>query len=141
MFVHGKLGVNRSGDTAPSQETPEMGPRLHFVGLPSWRALGRELALVVAVLLAAILVLRGPSVDQGFSIDESRWISTSRYFWVTFIDRNLFGPAWQPNYIVYTHPPVGRYVIGFGLWLQGWQPDQLNGRYDSLESRLYNERM
>ena len=26
------------------------------------------------------------------------------------IDRNLFGPAWQPNYIVYTHPPVARYI-------------------------------
>jgi 4-amino-4-deoxy-L-arabinose transferase-like glycosyltransferase len=77
---------------------------------------------------------------QPFSIDESRWIATSRYFWITFVDRDLFGPAWQPNYLVYTHPPVARYVIGFGLWLQGWRPDQLNGRYDSLQSRAYNER-
>jgi 4-amino-4-deoxy-L-arabinose transferase-like glycosyltransferase len=35
---------------------------------------------------------------------------------------------------------VARYIYGFGLWLQGWNPDQLNGRYDSLESRLYNLR-
>src|SRR5205823_1256939 len=48
------------------------------------------------------------------------------------------GPAWRPSYIVLTHPPVARYLIGFGLWLQGWQPDQLNGRYDSLRSGLYN---
>ena len=73
-------------------------------------------------LVAAVLVLRGPSVNQGFTVDESRWIATSRYFWITFVDRDLFGPAWQPNYIVYTHPPVARYLIGFGLWLQGWQP-------------------
>ena len=92
------------------------------------------------VALAAVLVLRGPSVSQSFSVDESRWIATSRYFWITFVDRDLFGPAWQPNYLVYTHPPVARYVIGFGLWLQGWQPDQLNGRYDSLQSRAFNDR-
>jgi 4-amino-4-deoxy-L-arabinose transferase-like glycosyltransferase len=85
-------------------------------------------------------VLRGPSIDQGFTVDESRWIATSRYFWITFVDRDLGGPAWRPNYLVYTHPPVARYLIGFGLWLQGWQPDQLNGRYDSLQGRSFNER-
>jgi 4-amino-4-deoxy-L-arabinose transferase-like glycosyltransferase len=92
------------------------------------------------VLVAAIVALRGPSVDQGFTVDESRWIATSRYFWITFVDRDLQGPAWQPNYLVFTHPPVARYLIGFGLWLQGWSPDQLNGRYDSLQGRAFNER-
>ncbi|MGE3270509.1 MAG: phospholipid carrier-dependent glycosyltransferase [Chloroflexota bacterium] len=95
---------------------------------------------MVFVAAIAALVLRGPAVDQGFTIDESRWIATSRYFWITFVDRDLLGPAWQPNYIVLTHPPVARYVIGLGLWVQGWTPGQLNGRYDSLESRAYNVR-
>lgn len=141
MFVYRWLGVNRSGATASSQVTREIDPRFHFSGLLPRHGLARELAILVAVLVAAVLVLRGPAVDQAFTVDESRWIATSRYFWITFVDRNLFGPAWQPNYIVYTHPPVGRYVIGFGLWLQGWDPEKLNGRYDSLEGRLYNERM
>ncbi len=42
------------------------------------------------------------------------------------------------SHIVLTHPPVARYLIGFGLWLQGWSPDQLNGRYDSLQTGAYN---
>jgi 4-amino-4-deoxy-L-arabinose transferase-like glycosyltransferase len=100
----------------------------------------RECALLALVIGAAILALRGPSATQDFSVDESRWIATSRYFWITFIDHDLFGPEWQPNYLVYTHPPVARYIIGFGLWLQGWDPYDLNGRYDSLQGRLYNLR-
>src|SRR4026208_2457890 len=108
MFVHGRLGVNRSGATAPSQETPENAPRLHFVGLPARNALARELVLLVVVLVAAILVLRGPAVDQAFTVDESRWIATSRYFWITFVDRSLFGPAGRPSCAVCPPPPVAR---------------------------------
>lgn len=140
MFVHRQSGVNGSGVTALSRPTGiAFRLREHVFSLVARPTL-REIAIVALVAVAAVLVLRGPSVSQGFTIDESRWISTSRYFWITFVDRDLFGPAWQPNYLVYTHPPVARYVIGFGLWLQGWSPDQLNGRYDSLQSRAYNER-
>src|SRR5262245_33342410 len=140
MFVHRPPAVNRSGVTAISRPAhfPSRFPR-PLANLAA-RRLVRELALVLLVAAVAFLVLRGPSVNQGFTVDESRWIATSRYFWITFVDRDLSGPAWQPNYLVYTHPPVARYVIGFGLWLQGWTPDQLNGRYDSLQGRAYNER-
>jgi hypothetical protein len=86
----------------------------------------------------ALGVLGWRADDQDFSVDESRWIATSRYFWITFLERDLFGPAWQPNYLVLTHPPVARYAIGFGLWLQGWTPDGLNGRYDTDRSREFN---
>ena len=74
--------------------------------------------------VVAVQVLRGPSAVQGFTVDESRWIATSRYFSITFLDRDLFGPDWQPNYMVYPHPPVARFLTGFGLWLEGWRPDQ-----------------
>jgi hypothetical protein len=99
-----------------------------------------EIILVVALAIVAIGVLRERAQNQPMSLDESRWIATSRYFWTTFVDWDLFGPDWQPSYVVFTHPPVARYVIGFGLWLQGWSPDQLNGRYDSERSREYNAR-
>src|SRR5687767_5922843 len=89
-----------------------------------------ELAIVALLAIVVVLGLQEPSRRQGFSIDESRWISTSRYFWTTFVDRDLFGEAWQPNYLVLTHPPVARYFIGLGLWLQDWEPQELNGRYD-----------
>ena len=139
MFVHRGSAVNPSGITALSRRTT-LPSRLGGVDALAARPLLRDVALVMLVAVVAVLVLRGPSVNQPFSIDESRWIATSRYFWITFVERDLFGPAWQPNYLVYTHPPVARYLIGFGLWLQGWSPDQLNGRYDSLQSRAYNER-
>ena len=77
---------------------------------------------------------------QSFSVDESRWIATSRYFWITFVEGDVLGPAWQPNYLVLTHPPVARYFIGAGLALQGWSPDELNGRYDTDRSRDFNRR-
>lgn len=109
----------------------------------SWRisrAALAELALVVALAATTVVVLYQQALRQPFSVDESRWISTSRYFWITFVDGDVFGPAWQPNYLVLTHPPVARYVIGLGLALQGWVPEQLNGRYDTDRSRDYNRR-
>lgn len=139
MFGYRNAAVNVSSVTAASR-TPA---RPDAVGPARRPALGRwwrELALVALVAAIAAAVLQGPSRSQPFSIDESRWIATSRYFWITFVDGDLFGPAWQPNYIVMTHPPLARYTIGLGLWLQGWEPDQLNGRYDSLRSRAVNER-
>src|SRR5256885_17149833 len=99
-----------------------------------WQQPAVEIGLALTVALFAVVVLRGPAANQRFTIDESRWIATSRYFWITFIQPDLFGPAWQPSYVVLTQPPVARYLIGFGLWLQGWPADQLNGRSDSLPS-------
>src|SRR5215216_5176388 len=140
MFVYRRAVVNPSGVTALSRRPPLPFRLARPVVTLAARPLPRELAILILVAVAAVLVLRGPSVNQAFTIDESRCIATSRYFWITFVDRDLFGPAWQPNYLVYTHPPVARYLIGFVLWLQGWSPDQLNGRYDSLQSRAYNDR-
>src|SRR4051812_16446073 len=140
MFVHRSAPVNPPGITALSRPAPPPARVTVAFRRVTARPLLREAVILVLVTIAALLVLRGPSVDQPFSIDESRWIATSRYFWITFVDRDLFGPAWQPNCLVYTHPPVARYLIGYGLWLQGWAPDQLNGRYDSLQSRAYNDR-
>src|SRR5687767_13206333 len=71
-----------------------------------------EAVLVIALAITTILALRHLALTQRFTVDESRWIATSRYFWITFLDRDLFGDAWRPNYIVLTHPPVARYVVG-----------------------------
>jgi len=104
------------------------------------RATIAEVLLVLVLAATAIVVLYQQAQRQSFSVDESRWIATSRYFWITFVDRDVLGPAWQPNYIVLTHPPVARYIIGAGLALQGWSPDDLNGRYDTDRSRDFNRR-
>ena len=108
-------------------------------GLTRRRVRISEAVLVLLLLSASALALRRPLVEQEFSVDESYRLTASRYFWTTFIDRDLFGPAWQPNYLILTHPPGAQYLIGFGLWLQGWTPDQLNSPYDSRRSRAFNE--
>src|SRR5829696_5493587 len=100
--------------------------RIESVRTSRWRPSTRqrriaESMLVVALAVLATLVLRQQAHGQSFSVDESRWIATSRYFWVTFVERDIFGPEWQPSYVVFTHPPAARYILGFGLWLQGWQ--------------------
>ncbi|MCC7371173.1 MAG: glycosyltransferase family 39 protein [Chloroflexi bacterium] len=129
-----------------SEAHPEAEPVQDAQQLAAWpvllprRALLAELALVLLLAGLALGVLRWQAHEQDFSVDESRWIATSRYFWITFLERDLFGQAWEPNYLVLTHPPVARYVIGFGLWLQGWTPDTLNGRYDTDRSRDFNRR-
>jgi 4-amino-4-deoxy-L-arabinose transferase-like glycosyltransferase len=104
------------------------------------RAAVAEALLVLLLAAAAVVALYQQAQRQSFSVDESRWISTSRYFWITFVEGDVFGPAWQPNYLVLTHPPVARYIIGAGLALQGWSPDELNGRYDTDRSRDFNRR-
>ncbi|MCC7369612.1 MAG: phospholipid carrier-dependent glycosyltransferase [Chloroflexi bacterium] len=139
MFGYRRAAVNGPAITPVSQSNACSGHSAGRLPWSPWR-LVREVGLLLLVLAAAAVVLRGPAVRQGFTIDESRWIATSRYYWITFVDRDLFGPAWQPNYIVLTHPPVARYLIGLGLALQDWTPEQLNGRYDSLQSRAFNER-
>src|SRR6187200_1195556 len=102
MFVHCASAVNHPGVTALSQSNACSGASGPLLTPLPRRAIVRELALVLFVVISAILVLRGPAASQAFTIDESRWISTSRYFWITFINRDLFGPDWQPNYIVFT---------------------------------------
>src|SRR5688572_31340030 len=102
--------------TASTMEAPDALARPVRIS----RATLAEILLVVALAAATFVVLYQQAQRQQFSVDESRWISTSRYFWITFVERDLLGDAWQPNYLVLTHPPVARYVIGFGLALQGW---------------------
>lgn len=116
------------------------GPVRNFIRFVRRHPRASEVLLLSVLLVASSFVLREPAVRQPFSVDESRWIATSRYFWTTFLERDLFGPAWQPNYVVLTQPPVARYLIGFGLWVQGWSPEQLNGRYDIQRDFAANRR-
>jgi Dolichyl-phosphate-mannose-protein mannosyltransferase len=117
-----------------------MGCSVVIVGCVRHHARAAEFALVVALVAASVAILGRASLRHSFEHDESRWIAGSRYFWTTLVEGDPFGAAWQPNYVVLTHPPVARYVMGVGLWLQGWTPDRLNGRYDRARSPAFNER-
>ena len=77
-----------------------------------------EVALVSGLLLFA--AARYPSFAVPFNnVDETRAIARSRYFWTTFVQHDISGPDWQPNYQVLTHPPLARYLLGLGLSCKG----------------------
>jgi hypothetical protein len=72
-----------------------------------------QLALVVAISLINGLV---HVPFTGFNPDESRWISRAHYLSAL---GDPFGPVWQESYRTRGQPPVGSYVTGLGLLLQG----------------------
>jgi 4-amino-4-deoxy-L-arabinose transferase-like glycosyltransferase len=88
-----------------------------------------EASLVLGLLLFA--AVKYPSFTVPFNnVDESRGIARSRYFWTTFVQHDIAGADWQPNYQVLTHPPLARYLLGLGLAVQGWSRDQINRYHD-----------
>ncbi len=70
-------------------------------------------ALIVALALVNAL-LHVP--HTGFNPDESRWISRAHYLSAL---ADPFGPVWRDSYRTRGQPPVGSYVTGLGLLLQG----------------------
>src|SRR5215212_7915227 len=107
MFVHRAPAVNPSGDTASSRSAHEHRSwGAWLIGL-GWRRIARELLLVAAIVVMSTLVLRRQAINQPFSVDESRWIATSRYFWYTFVDRAPVRSAVAAE-LPRVHPPARR---------------------------------
>lgn len=83
------------------------------------RPAGRPgLASLAAILVGilAFLLARDAGELPNFNPDESRWISRAHYL------ADLADPAsptWQDQYMTRGQPPLGSYVMGFGLVLQG----------------------
>ncbi|MBA3336529.1 MAG: glycosyltransferase family 39 protein [Chloroflexia bacterium] len=48
--------------------------------------------------------------------DESRWLNRAHY--LTDLT-DPFGPTWNDQYLIRGQPPLGSYVMGFGLLVQG----------------------
>lgn len=51
-----------------------------------------------------------------FHPDETRWVNRAHYF-TDLLDP--FGPTWQDQYLTRGQPPLGSYLMGLGLVLQG----------------------
>lgn len=95
----------------------------------SWQARWRW----VAVPAMAVLVFLASLIDSGLRIDstpfhpdESRWINRAYYLREL---TNPFGEAWADRYLIRGQPPMGSYVTGFGLLVQGRDLDT-NGPWD-----------
>ncbi|MCC6313468.1 MAG: glycosyltransferase family 39 protein [Thermomicrobiales bacterium] len=77
-----------------------------------WRA-AAVLTLIASIAFGHAL-LRMPYA--GFNPDESRWISRAHYL-ADILDP--FGPTWDDRYATRGQPPVGSYLTGIGLLVQG----------------------
>jgi len=76
----------------------------------------RRTLLVLAVGLVSLTLNLVAGTRTGFNPDESRWIHRAHFL------RDLadpFGPTWADGYETRGQPPLGSYVMGLGLLLQG----------------------
>ncbi len=93
-------------------------------GTPRTRSSGMRLRVdilipVLLFLFAAIQSL-GAVDDTEFHPDESRWLNRAHFI------RDLadpFGPTWEDYYTTRGQPPMGSYLMGVGLLLQGQDLD------------------
>lgn len=125
--------------SAPAQDAAG---QTHATAMPtdSWRAYRRRSRLVDIVIMALIFVVAFVTYLSGmeetaFHQDESRWINRAHYLEDLF---DPFGPTWNDQYLTRGQPPVGSYMMGAGLLLQGRDLDT-NKAYDFRRTREFNE--
>ncbi|MEZ4562408.1 MAG: glycosyltransferase family 39 protein [Thermomicrobiales bacterium] len=96
-----------------------------------WDAL---LAAFVFVVALAVNLHSVPTTE--FHRDEARWIHRAR-----FLEQaaNPTGPYWRESELVIGQPPLGSYLMGLGLLLQG-RDLHTNGYYDFHYGQDWNAR-
>lgn len=91
---------------------------------------------LIAVVLFAFsfgVYLHG-NATTDFHVDESRWLNRAHYF-ADLLDP--FGPTWEDQYLTRGQPPVGSYVMGIGLLLQG-RGTETNLAWDFRRGSAFN---
>jgi hypothetical protein len=90
--------------------------------------------LALLVFIIAFVHYNSEVTTTPFHPDESRWINRAHYL------ENLldpFGPTWNDQYLTRGQPPMGSYVMGAGLLLQGSDLDT-NRAWDYRRSGEWN---
>jgi hypothetical protein len=79
---------------------------------------GSPISGFAAILIALLAFVLAASAAAGphFNPDESRWLSRAHYLQAL---ADPFGPTWANRYMTRGQPPLGSYVMGAGLVLQG----------------------
>lgn len=91
------------------------------------------LMMALLFLLAMGTYLSG--IDStAFHQDESRWLNRVHY--LTDL-ADPFGPTWNDQYLTRGQPPVGSYMMGVGLLVQG-RDLETNKAYDFRRSHEFN---
>lgn len=92
-------------------------------------------AAIMAILFVFALAVYVSGIDTtNFHQDESRWINRAHYL-TDLLDP--FGPTWNDQYLTRGQPPIGSYMMGAGLLLQGRDLDT-NPAYDFRRSKDFN---
>lgn len=100
---------------------------------PHLRVASRVLLPVALFVLS--LTINLVHVDStSFHPDETRWINRA-HFASDLLEP--FGPTWQDQYLTRGQPPLGSYLMGFGLLVQG-RDTQTNGVWDFAYSPEWN---
>lgn len=72
--------------------------------------------IAVALFVGAFITYFSGDTTTAFHPDESRWLNRAHYI-SDILDP--FGPTWNDQYLTRGQPPVGSYMMGIGLLLQG----------------------
>lgn len=99
--------------------------------LSRWDALFATLVFVVALWVNLNAV-----ATTEFHRDEARWIHRARFLGEL---RDPTGAYWQESELMLGQPPLGSYLMGLGLLLQG-QDLQTNGFYNFHFGQEWNRR-
>jgi len=122
---HRRSGTAACGPISGARD-PISGPRNPRLRLSSWpRWLGIT-ALCLVVFVFALWQSSARLHASPFHPDESRWIDRANYIEEL---RHPLGSFWQDRYLIRGQPPMGSYIIGLGLLLQG-KDLHTNGPWD-----------
>jgi hypothetical protein len=94
-----------------------------------------DAVIVVLVFITALVTYVSGIEETAFHQDESRWLNRAHYLGDLL---DPFGPTWNDQYLTRGQPPVGSYMMGAGLVLQGRDLDT-NPAYDFRRTREFNQ--
>lgn len=104
-------------------------------GTSTNRATSRLWLVIPALLFLLSLAMNLNDVPTTeFHPDETRWINRAHYF-PDLLDP--FGPTWEDQYLTRGQPPLGSYLMGLGLLLQG-RDTETNGVWDFAYGSEWN---
>lgn len=93
--------------------TSDQPPQTH-----NWLRIGLTVCAALFVVLVAAWQIAPDREVTRFHPDESRWINRSEHFEQIL---NPLSSYWADAYLIRGQPPMGSYITGLGLFLQGFE--------------------
>jgi hypothetical protein len=84
-----------------------------------------ELTFILLIIIGELNVLDQRKYLPVYDPDEIAWVFTGYYFNLYFLRFDLLHPDWD-DYEAFDHPPLGKYIVGGALFLEGYTIDSLD---------------